>query len=654
MRVRCPDCEATLKLASEELPRQIKCPRCGVNFRPRPFDETNEDEKPKRTRDEDERSTRTRDEDDDRPKRTDDAPKRKSKKSGKKGKTPWLALGIGAGVAAAVTGVIIWIISSNNKSSSTSGKETTSTWTDDPPVNPNINPVVPPNVPRPDPKEDELFSDPPGRPTPRLFVPVMTRASRDGFDLPRLATYKRLKSKMAMPPDMLPDVGKMTLEQIKKATTYIKVGAGFDSSTGSGFVVAVDGTTALIATNNHVIDRAIAGPRTSPFDIASVYAVFDSGLKTEQSVKADIIATDAATDLALLKVTGVRRMPSPIDPRFCPELRETTPIVIYGFPFGEDLASGSSNPTITVGKGSISSLVFDKGGELSELRIDGSLNPGNSGGPILDADGRLVGIAVKTIKGSGIGMAIPAQELIAMLDGRVHSPTILPAGRDGNNAVFHVAIPVIDPLKRVNSLQLSVLPNAKTKMNEGLEADGTWRELPATTRISVPLGDKAQDYVRVTLPARERGFTTFQLVSEHTTGEKIASRPVTFEMNLNRAQTDSEPLPLSALAKNPTLFADKLVVFKGNVYPDVTSAGHEHEVRVEDENGAKITGFRFRVSFAIMSDLRGFPKLSRSVPGQIVALVGKADATGNATVYIRRLDLLGRGERKLTIPFGLN
>src|SRR6516225_4286523 len=55
------------------------------------------------------------------------------------------------------------------------------------------------------------------------------------------------------------------------------------------------------------------------------------------------------------------------------------------------------NPSITVNRGSVSSMKNDQFNRLAHIQIDGSINPGNSGGPVVDEKGRLVGIAVAKI-----------------------------------------------------------------------------------------------------------------------------------------------------------------------------------------------------------------------------------------------------------------
>ena len=123
------------------------------------------------------------------------------------------------------------------------------------------------------------------------------------------------------------------------------------------------------------------------FKNAKVTVVFNSGAENEEAVSAQVLAVDPQRDLAILKVSGVKQLPKPIDYLAQPELAETMPICTFGFPFGEVLATGKRSPAITVGKGSISSLRLDESGALALVQIDGALNPGNSGGPVVDTQG---------------------------------------------------------------------------------------------------------------------------------------------------------------------------------------------------------------------------------------------------------------------------
>ena len=91
----------------------------------------------------------------------------------------------------------------------------------------------------------------------------------------------------------------------------------------------------------------------------------------------------------------------------------------YGFPLPM-IKFNEGNPTISLTGGQVSTLRNDDLGQLFMIQLDGSLQPGNSGGPIVDERGRLIGVAVAKLDGvDTIGLAIPADELRELLAGRV-------------------------------------------------------------------------------------------------------------------------------------------------------------------------------------------------------------------------------------------
>ncbi len=155
-----------------------------------------------------------------------------------------------------------------------------------------------------------------------------------------------------------------------------------------------------------------------PGPSAELTVVFSSGTDREQSLPATIVGDDADADLAILKVTGVHDAPRPINYEHSPELIETMPVVALGFPFGSKLDPKKRNPAITVTKGAISSLRLD-GGVLQEVQLDLDLNPGNSGGPIVDEKGALVGVAVAKWGTSRIGFAVPVHKLKRLIRDRL-------------------------------------------------------------------------------------------------------------------------------------------------------------------------------------------------------------------------------------------
>jgi S1-C subfamily serine protease len=248
------------------------------------------------------------------------------------------------------------------------------------------------------------------------------------------------------------------LKELKAASVFILAKTPVLSASGSGFVVRSHDDTVFVATNHHVaaptpdpddgpappfvvprmpfgpsLPRSPFGPRIPrmpgmprrgvamllpPGPGAELTVIFSSGTEREQSLPATIVGDDADADLAILKVTGVREAPRPIDYEHTPELVETMPVVALGFPFGSKLDPKKKNPAITVTKGAISSLRLD-GGVLQEVQLDLDLNPGNSGGPIVDEKGALVGVAVAKWGTSRIGFAVPVHKLKRLIRDRL-------------------------------------------------------------------------------------------------------------------------------------------------------------------------------------------------------------------------------------------
>jgi len=165
---------------------------------------------------------------------------------------------------------------------------------------------------------------------------------------------------------------------------------------GSGFIYDNDGH---IVTNNHVVENA-----------TDVTVYFSNGMWAE----GEVVATDPAADLAVIKVTppdGVNWQPLPL--AAANGLRVGYSVVALGSPFGlqETLTAGVVS---ALGR----SLPIDSGlnngssYSLPDLiQTDTAINPGNSGGPLLNLNGEVVGVnfAINSTSGSnsGVGFAIP-------------------------------------------------------------------------------------------------------------------------------------------------------------------------------------------------------------------------------------------------------
>jgi serine protease Do len=134
--------------------------------------------------------------------------------------------------------------------------------------------------------------------------------------------------------------------------------------------------------------------------------VVDIGLKSQRSIRAKALRADDKLDLALLKVDSDAGFTA-LELGKADSLVETAPVVTFGFPFGRRTTVGKETyPDMTVLPSKITSLRKDSG-RLEGIQFDGQLNPGNSGGPLVDKAGRVIGVAVATVRGAAMNLAIP-------------------------------------------------------------------------------------------------------------------------------------------------------------------------------------------------------------------------------------------------------
>jgi S1-C subfamily serine protease len=194
------------------------------------------------------------------------------------------------------------------------------------------------------------------------------------------------------------------IERGKRATAFVEVVTSQGRASGSGFCIDRSGR---FITNAHVVDEAADGR-------GQVWLVLDIGRKTRRRLRGKILKMDSAYDLALLQVDGAGDL-TPLALGTEDGLIETMPVTTFGFPFGQDLKTeGASDPEITIIASRITSLRRAKE-RLQYIQFDNQLNPGNSGGPVLDEAGRVVGVAVATVPGAAINLAVPVGRLAAFL-----------------------------------------------------------------------------------------------------------------------------------------------------------------------------------------------------------------------------------------------
>lgn len=175
--------------------------------------------------------------------------------------------------------------------------------------------------------------------------------------------------------------------QIRSAIVTVVTPTGH----GSGFFISEKG---YALTNAHVVGKN---------------AIVRVKLPTGREILADVLASDAKRDVALIKVENEGMSFLPINSK---SVNIGIEVYAMGSPFDESLSS-------TLTKGIVSA--FRKEGDLEFIQSDVSVQKGNSGGPLMDSNGNVVGICVSIVAPEGFASAglnffIPIQEAIDALN----------------------------------------------------------------------------------------------------------------------------------------------------------------------------------------------------------------------------------------------
>jgi len=173
---------------------------------------------------------------------------------------------------------------------------------------------------------------------------------------------------------------------------------------GSGFVLDGDG---YIGTNAHVVTNGTGLSRAR-----QVYVDFADGNR----VSARIVGIDPNADVALLKIDPEGLSLTPLELGELDQLRVGDPVAAIGSPFGEE--QSLSVGVISALDRNIASLTDFGIGDA--IQTDAAINRGNSGGPLLDGHGRVIGInaqiKTETGEGAGVGFAIPVDAVKRSLE----------------------------------------------------------------------------------------------------------------------------------------------------------------------------------------------------------------------------------------------
>jgi S1-C subfamily serine protease len=232
------------------------------------------------------------------------------------------------------------------------------------------------------------------------------------------------------------------LKKVKAATVHIRVTfADGDTSEGSGFVTRLRG---LVVTNAHVVGMLDNdSPKPTKIEVT-----FNSGEANSKTIDAKVGFVDGESDLALLSVPtkDFKDYPELLAVGYSGKLTETQDVFVVGFPLGKQAGAN-----VTVTATTVTSLRKD-GGRLERVQVNGGMHHGNSGGPVVDKDGTVVGIAVAAFSGTQLHLAIPTENMNGVFNGRIANSVFDVPYRDGDKIKVPIRFEKADPLNIMKTI----------------------------------------------------------------------------------------------------------------------------------------------------------------------------------------------------------
>lgn len=189
-----------------------------------------------------------------------------------------------------------------------------------------------------------------------------------------------------------------------------------ESGSGTGVVFKIDGDSAYIVTNNHVVE-----------DAQEIHITVYGGEETT----AELIGTDALTDTAVLKIDA-KYATSVLEFGDSSTLRAGDTVLAIGNPLGLDLSNTVTQGIVSAVDRTVAVSTSAGNWDLNVIQTDAAINPGNSGGALVNPSGQLIGINSLKISVDGVeglGFAIPSNDLVPIINeimenGQVDRPYI--------------------------------------------------------------------------------------------------------------------------------------------------------------------------------------------------------------------------------------
>jgi len=279
-------------------------------------------------------------------------------------------------------------------------------------------------------------------------------------------------------------------KRVLPATVMIQVGRG----TGSGFLIDREGR---MVTNNHVVAGAADGSK--------IRVIYSDGRR----VNAVLLGRSPSYDIAVIKASGGGSI-EPIELGDSEHVQVGEPVLALGSPLGlsgtvtEGIVSAENRPVIVTETSDADAPTA----YINAIQTDAQINPGSSGGPLVDAGGRVIGVnsAILTFGSSrniGLGFAIPINQAVTIADqliknGKATYPVIGANVADAASGVELTAVDAQGPAAKAGLRAKDLV----TKINN--QTVNTMEELIVSVRTRRPGDVVVLDYVRGSTRAQAR------------------------------------------------------------------------------------------------------------------------------------------------------
>ncbi|MBA2643369.1 MAG: trypsin-like peptidase domain-containing protein [Actinobacteria bacterium] len=276
---------------------------------------------------------------------------------------------------------------------------------------------------------------------------------------------------------------------------------------GSGFVFDRQGT---IVTNQHVVDGA-----------ESIRIRLWNG----KTYTAELVGTDPSTDLAVIKVDAPESVLEPLSLGDSNDLEVGATVVAIGSPFGLEG---------TVTSGIVSALHRQMTAPnnftiTDSIQTDAAINHGNSGGPLLDTSGRVVGVNAQIESESGgsdgIGFAIPSNTVRSIVSQLLESGTVEHAYLGVTMVSVPEGVAVTEVRAGTPAAKAGLRPATGTRTLDGQDIPTGGDVIVALDGAAVSSSAELQSAVDANLPGDTVSITVLRSGERKTIDVTLASRP---------------------------------------------------------------------------------------------------------------------------------